>query len=403
MKFVLCTLHLFPCSIKQAYLLCSRSVKFFVVFLSIASLDLLYAAPSDSYYELYLVRDFSYLEEPVNLSIEGVAKSLQYHINMTKLSDTVRQLSPAKELRESDTAFVLNRNHPNTSEQLSVYLKRARLYSKKGDYISALNYLEKSYLLMDSVYLATTSEKLDMLQNDFDAYKDFSEKKINEQKMELLRSNLQKKNLLIILLSFICMLILVSAVYFLQKIIHQRELNRILNEELNWVHIAEKERMEMHTKVLTENIDGKHGQLISDSLSAVQFTEVMESLKQKFDLLKCTSTQSGEMEILLNEVDAILKTFSPHEKWEEFRLLFKQLGKNFYDSLQKDYPRLTPLDQRLCALISLNLTTKEIASITNKSVRGIESAKCRLRRKMGGMGDSDLYNVIISYRMKDIF
>ncbi|MEG2178706.1 MAG: hypothetical protein RRY15_07505 [Bacteroidales bacterium] len=53
---------------------------------------------------------------------------------------------------------------------------------------------------------------------------------------------------------------------------------------------------------------------------------------------------------------------------------------------------------RLCILISMNLSTKEIASLTHKSIRGIEGAKFRLRKKMALEPESDLYEHITAYK-----
>jgi DNA-binding NarL/FixJ family response regulator len=51
---------------------------------------------------------------------------------------------------------------------------------------------------------------------------------------------------------------------------------------------------------------------------------------------------------------------------------------------------LTVKEKRLCAFISLGLSTKEIAAITFREVRSCESSRNRLRKKMGVSPDTDL-------------
>jgi AraC family chitin signaling transcriptional activator len=50
--------------------------------------------------------------------------------------------------------------------------------------------------------------------------------------------------------------------------------------------------------------------------------------------------------------------------------------------LREKYPQLTPKDHRLCAYLRMNLTSKEIAPLMNISVRSVEVARYRLRKKL---------------------
>lgn len=69
--------------------------------------------------------------------------------------------------------------------------------------------------------------------------------------------------------------------------------------------------------------------------------------------------------------------------YTEFKYYFEQVHQSFYENVQKAYPMLTYKDLRLCSFLRLGLSSKEIAAITFKEVRSVESARNRLRRKMG--------------------
>lgn len=69
---------------------------------------------------------------------------------------------------------------------------------------------------------------------------------------------------------------------------------------------------------------------------------------------------------------------------------FEQEHQSFYENLQKAYPALTYKDVRLCSFLKLGLSSKEIASITFKEVRSVESARNRLRKKMNLDADVNL-------------
>ncbi|WP_228404809.1 helix-turn-helix transcriptional regulator [Chryseobacterium wanjuense] len=51
---------------------------------------------------------------------------------------------------------------------------------------------------------------------------------------------------------------------------------------------------------------------------------------------------------------------------------------------------LTTNDLRICALIKLNLTNKEIVQYENISVRTIETKKYRIKKKLGLDTNTDL-------------
>lgn len=76
--------------------------------------------------------------------------------------------------------------------------------------------------------------------------------------------------------------------------------------------------------------------------------------------------------------------------WEEFEVHFKDVHAEFYKALRASYPDLTVNEKRLCAFLRLNLNTKEIAAITHQSVKSINMARFRMRKKMRLDSDTDL-------------
>jgi DNA-binding CsgD family transcriptional regulator len=69
--------------------------------------------------------------------------------------------------------------------------------------------------------------------------------------------------------------------------------------------------------------------------------------------------------------------------WEEFSYYFEKVHPSFYQNLEKQCPELTTKEKRLCAFLALGLSSKEISAITFKEVRSVESARNRLRKKLG--------------------
>ena len=82
--------------------------------------------------------------------------------------------------------------------------------------------------------------------------------------------------------------------------------------------------------------------------------------------------------------------------WEEFQYYFERVHPDFYRELDRRHPGLTVKDRRLCALLSLDLSSKDIAAITFREVRSVEASRLRLRKKLGLEGDTSLTDYIRS-------
>jgi DNA-binding CsgD family transcriptional regulator len=90
---------------------------------------------------------------------------------------------------------------------------------------------------------------------------------------------------------------------------------------------------------------------------------------------------------LKREIHRIVKMVdqdaSLDEDWEQFSKNFDQVHSDFLKRLGDQYPQLSSNDFKLSAYLRMNLSTKEIASLLNISVRGVEASRYRLRKRLG--------------------
>lgn len=75
---------------------------------------------------------------------------------------------------------------------------------------------------------------------------------------------------------------------------------------------------------------------------------------------------------------------------QRFLARFKEVYHDFYDTLTSRYPTLTTGDIKICALLKLNFTTKEISDIEIISIRTVENKKYRIRKKLELPSEVDL-------------
>lgn len=80
-----------------------------------------------------------------------------------------------------------------------------------------------------------------------------------------------------------------------------------------------------------------------------------------------------------------------------FITYFKSEFPDFFDKILQAYPSLISSELEICALLKINLTTKEIATATNTTIRAVENKKYRIRKKINLPSESDLNLYIINF------
>jgi DNA-binding response OmpR family regulator len=90
-----------------------------------------------------------------------------------------------------------------------------------------------------------------------------------------------------------------------------------------------------------------------------------------------------------------LKNLIQGQEWKEFELRFEQEHARFREILIKRHPDLTPNEVKLCTFLRLDMSSKEISEVTQQSVRALETARSRMRNKLGLQRSDNL--VPVSY------
>ena len=141
---------------------------------------------------------------------------------------------------------------------------------------------------------------------------------------------------------------------------------------------------------MRNDLEYKESQLSALTLQMLQKNELMQELKEKLD---GTSSQNN------NDLAKILSKGMNHDKeWQNFNTHFESINKNFYDKLKQNYPDISPNDLKICALIKLNLSIKEMAAILNISPDSVKTARYRLRKKLQLNSEDNLTDFIFNLK-----
>ncbi|MGF7138335.1 response regulator [Roseimarinus sediminis] len=77
-----------------------------------------------------------------------------------------------------------------------------------------------------------------------------------------------------------------------------------------------------------------------------------------------------------------LKANMRNNSWELFQDYFQNVHPGFSEALLRSYPKLSSEEIKLCHFLRLNMSSKEIASLTNKAMSSVDIARYRLRKKL---------------------
>lgn len=189
-------------------------------------------------------------------------------------------------------------------------------------------------------------------------------------RQEISRLNERQNHLiLIIVILGLIVILLISGVFII------RYKNRLVKEKLK------NELNVYREKELKNLIELKDKELATKTIVETKREEIYNSILRDLKLAHL-KTAKGEAKEILNSVLSKLESNTNKAAWEEFEMRFTKVYESFYRNLSEKHPKLSVYDKRVCALIRLNLTTKEIADLTGVTVRSVENTRTRLRKKL---------------------
>lgn len=147
---------------------------------------------------------------------------------------------------------------------------------------------------------------------------------------------------------------------------------------------------------LNSEVERLSGLLTAHSINDMQLREQIKDLSEELRTL--LQEISPRDRATRQHIQSILKKFrglDPYNGHEEFKYIFEQANRQFYSALKQKHPDLTSRQTRICAMIYLGLSTKEIAGITFRETRSVDSSRNRLRKKLGLDPKVDLYSYLV--------
>jgi len=142
---------------------------------------------------------------------------------------------------------------------------------------------------------------------------------------------------------------------------------------------SEQEIIKIKNETLKNELQLKRKELANTAMALANKNETLLKLKNELIDQQENFSNQYSFKKIIKQIDRSVK----HEdEWKIFEHNFNQVHEEYFNKLKANYPNLTQRDLRICAYLKMNLSTKEIVPLLNISIRGIETQRYRLKRKL---------------------
>jgi len=229
-----------------------------------------------------------------------------------------------------------------------------KLYLSRKDTATAFRYflLEKQY--KDSLFLEEKRKTLAKLELQYQFEK-------NEQNLKIAR---QRKNVVILIVSGFLFFSIIIIILILKQL------------------RLKAKKMQLEKDGFKRELDFKNKEMVLNVMSLMKKNEMLASLSDKLIMIEKEATTPDSKDTI-KKVAYELQKNQEDEIWKEFSCRFKEVHGEFYDKLLQKFPALSPNELKLCAFLRLNMSSKDIAELTGQRISTLETARYRLRQKLG--------------------
>ena len=268
------------------------------------------------------------------------------------------------------------------------YYHLSKCLALQGKYEQAYDMLNYYDVYYDSAVIEKQEKKMEELRLGYLLSLNVEELKAKEMELENIK---HKRYMLIItivcILFLFAMIMFVSFIYINNKMLKQKSKENALTQQLK-LDQMENDMIELQLKNNKESLVNFAFHLKSYIDYVLPLKEdVKEALDMPqdklYDKIKNIYINMQNHYYLFHDMDNLLDQID-------------EVYKDFLGKLEQRYPDITKGEKRLCAMLYIDMSSKEIAVITNTTVRSVETSRYRLRKKFDLKRDDDIVDFLKS-------
>ncbi len=262
----------------------------------------------------------------------------------------------------------------------------SKCYASLGQYEKAYDYFNKYDIYYDSAYAIYQDKKIEELRNSYLLSLNVNELKTKEIEEENIRDNRNEWKLFI---SIIIVLMMISITFIIlystsKATSHKNEVTTY--EQQHKIDKIENDLMEYQLKNNRE-LTMKLAFQLKSYLQVIN--PIKDELKNAIEL-----PESEHKNKIKNIYQYLQNNTYVFNNAENLNKQIDKVYKDFLNRLEEKHPGLTKAEKKLCTLLYVNMSSKEIATITNSTIRTIETSRYRLRKKFNLSRDEDIVSFL---------
>lgn len=358
---------------------------------------------------LYLcIREFNDSLQIINYSLKGeiydsikdFESAKKYYIQAAKLAYDTKFFDNCgknmlsigflnKKSKNYETAIEIFKMICDSTEKFKMfeicqqsYYQISQCYALIGEYENAYLAFNKYDSYYDSTNMVYHEKNMNKLRNNELLSLNIKDLKIKELEQE---SQKRKESRWFLFALTTSVLSLISITFI---ILHLRNKTLIhKNKETTYEQQLKIDKME--NDLMEYQLKSSKESVVNLALHLKSYIELINPLKDELkEILNIPKEQQHEkIKSIYNNLQKntlILNNKSTLNK--DINLIYK----DFLDRLNEKYPDLTKSEKKLCSMLYMNMSSKDIAVITNTTIRSVETSRYRLRKKFNLSREDDI-------------
>ncbi len=262
------------------------------------------------------------------------------------------------------------------------------IYEKTGNYFKAFQYQKLHSILSDTLNNIERQKQILSIQATYDFEKQQNELLLEQEKRKTLEKNQTLQR--VISISSLLALILTGLITYLifkrikekqkieaEKLLKEAEISKAKETLIE----TQLRNQDLEKQRLIEELKYKSNHLTNLALIIAQKNEFINELKNLLKELK-NSNESQKDKVMKELWQKTTQQGNINKELDKFKKEIDDANRSFYEKLNNICPQLTLHEKELAGLLRINLSSKEIASLHNVSVKAIEMSRYRLRKKL---------------------
>ncbi|WP_338732602.1 tetratricopeptide repeat protein [Mangrovimonas cancribranchiae] len=294
-----------------------------------------------------------------------------------------------KALSYTEQALLLAQETQNNSQIESALKDLARIYAGLGDFEQAYQYLSHQSIVNEQEIERHNAELVSAMQVLYEVKEKEAELKLLNKQNQI---NTVRQYIILVCAVALLLALSVGFLYWKKKRKHEQHILEYKQQLLQ----ADLDKKTVEEAALKREIDIKVSSLANYSLHIAHKNKMLSDVSRTLSNLKDRNVVLIKSKLIEITKD-INSDLSNNNEWTELMSYFGQIHPDFFETLKKvALNKLSSSEMRLCMLLRLNLSSKEIAEILRITSDSVRIARYRLRKKLPINSKDDLQAYLLN-------